>query len=309
MLNYERHDLHKALPAPHLVAPRLQKLNAGYDTVWSAGWGAALAQLSQLQHLRLRTRPQHAGQELALPALPGLTSLELHVSFQFIDCTEETLYFTTCTLGPLPSIRRLEVQTRTYDRRHQHACSVDLRPAGHLPLLEELQLIVRNAPAALDFSCLPAVRTARLWAPWELTGADTIGATRSLEVLCLGDDDDDVDGVILERPWVMALLRELPCSVWGLSLCGRWGTGMAAALGAVAQLQVLCLYENLVDWSDFPGDETEPDGPTVVYPPASAPLWGSLRAVDWLGGTCERKAPQVSSPGCHWQPGPAGVQL
>ena len=137
--------------------------------------------------------------------------------------------------------------------------------------------------AAVDFSALPALTAADLEVEGELEGAGSLAAAASLARL-------DVCAVELGAPpaaWVAEVLRCAPPSLRQLTLevsNGTWSAEHAAALGELRQLQALALIL--------------PAG--AALPREGAPLWSSLRGLEYWGGE-QTPLHQVRQLGpCSW---------
>lgn len=256
-------SLPKLLPQPHLVAPHLRTLVCSNYAYWDTHWMTSLAQLPRLQHLELRMRLQVRGEAAVLPSMGALTSLRVEMLEGFI----------AFRLSSQPALQHLTLLSI--------GSHPDLRAA--FPSLKNLCLSVDEGDAALDFGGMAQLCAVTLFVSGELEGAGTLVAATMLKTLSVSrhewsdedwDYDEEQEELDLERPWGLELLRSLPQSLRGLKLEGIWSHGVAATLAQATQLAVLSLV--------FCTDSFHV--PLSPFPPAGAPLWRSLRALDWLHG-------------------------
>lgn len=212
------------LPAQNLVAS-CQLVEALDIGVVSTAYLGVVARLPRLRRLHLCVEPEHQGQALAFPSMPRLTRLQLgirpceHGAYDGDDEDAWFHYFGAATLGALPAMEELAITAGVHNRHSRRGTPVDLRTAGSMPRLRQLTLLARAAPAALDFRMLPALRSLRLWAPREVTGAESVGESLELQVSAsihpVWTDTKPTPGALAG---CRVPLQQLPCS---LSQSGR----------------------------------------------------------------------------------------
>lgn len=239
----------KCLPRPHAF-PNLCSLMAGScDHATAHNWMTQLWQLTSLQNLKLtlvgipREDPPEDEEWVeeedppaaAVPALPGLTRLELNVTHALM---------LRVSLASMATLQELVV--------HGSKCFVDLTvpPSGGLAgstarCLERLS--IKAQKAALDFGITPALRAASLLLSTSpvlenASGCDTIAAATQLETLRVGVTNDA--RVSHPREWLLELLQHVPRTLRGLALQGVvWPEAMDMA-AALPHLHTLCLLSS-----------------------------------------------------------------
>jgi hypothetical protein len=199
-------DLPSLLPDLPSLFPSLQELMVGH-LPWDEDWLSRLKDLSQLQHLVLGIAPArqaHSG-FVSLPAIPGITSLELRLEHG-VDLR--------ISATRLRALQSLSISGSQWPEARSSVEVVG--PAADSSCLQWAAIDIGNA--GIDFAALPALRVLELVVSY-LEGGSSIAAATSLTSLRFRHGSAHAWLPELQS-WARALLSNLPPTLCSLLVDG-----------------------------------------------------------------------------------------